>query len=51
MKPDPIVSTRNGAVQGSVAGDVYAFKGVPYAAPPFGPNRATADNLRVEAGA
>ncbi len=36
---DPIVKTRNGAVRGSVAGDIVSFKGIPYAAPPFGPNR------------
>jgi para-nitrobenzyl esterase len=35
----PVVRTRQGAVQGSAAQGVAAFKGVPYAAPPFGPNR------------
>ena len=34
-----VVKTRQGAVQGSAANGVAAFKGVPYAAPPFGPNR------------
>jgi len=34
-----IVSTRSGAVGGSAADDVRTFKGIPYAAPPFGANR------------
>ena len=34
-----VVRTRQGAVQGSAAQGVAAFKGIPYAAPPFGPNR------------
>ncbi len=36
---DPIANTRDGPVRGSVAGDVLSFKGIPYAAPPFGPDR------------
>jgi len=34
-----VVKTRQGEVRGGVANGVTAFKGVPYAAPPFGPNR------------
>jgi para-nitrobenzyl esterase len=34
-----VVKTRYGDVRGSVADGVYTFKGVPYAAPPFGVNR------------
>lgn len=34
-----MVKTRYGDVRGSVADGVYTFKGVPYAAPPFGVNR------------
>jgi para-nitrobenzyl esterase len=34
-----VVETRHGMVRGSVADGIYTFKGIPYAAPPFGPNR------------
>ncbi|MDR7084357.1 carboxylesterase type B [Arthrobacter ginsengisoli] len=34
-----LVSTVNGELRGSMSGGVYAFLGVPYAAPPFGANR------------
>src|SRR2546421_3502695 len=34
-----VVRTHQGAVRGSVADEMVAFKGIPYAAPPFGPNR------------
>jgi carboxylesterase type B len=36
---NPIVKTRAGAVRGVVAEGINVFKGVPYAAPPFGANR------------
>src|SRR5262245_17533334 len=36
---EAIVATRYGKVRGSVADGVYTFKGIPFAAPPFGPNR------------
>src|SRR5216683_5790218 len=35
----PVVSTQQGVVHGSMAEGVATFKGIPYAAPPFGPNR------------
>lgn len=34
-----VVRIRQGAVQGSAADGVAAFKGIPYASPPVGPNR------------
>ncbi len=34
-----VVRTHQGTVRGSVIDKVVAFKGIPYAAPPFGPNR------------
>lgn len=34
-----VVQTRQGAVSGTQEGGVMAYKGIPYAAPPFGPNR------------
>src|ERR1700686_1251107 len=34
-----VVTTRHGQLRGQVNGGVAAFKGIPYASPPFGPNR------------
>src|ERR1700674_2284880 len=34
-----VVTTRQGRLRGKVTDGVAAFKGIPYAAPPFGPNR------------
>jgi len=36
---DPVAKTQQGIVRGSVSNDIFSFKGIPYAAPPFGPNR------------
>jgi para-nitrobenzyl esterase len=36
---DTVVKTRHGEVRGSVVKRVNTFKGIPYAAPPFGVNR------------
>lgn len=34
-----VVKTRHGDVRGSIADSSNTFKGIPYAAPPFGANR------------
>ena len=39
MTQQPVVRLRDGAVRGTVSGRVLAFRGIPYAAPPFGANR------------
>jgi para-nitrobenzyl esterase len=36
---EPVVGTVYGKVRGQASDGVAAFKGIPYAAPPFGPNR------------
>jgi len=36
---DIIVNTRQGALRGSIADGIATFKGIPYAATPFGPDR------------
>lgn len=38
----PLVSTRQGKVRGAIADGVHVFKGIPYAAPPFGANHLRA---------
>ena len=35
----PVVRLRDGIVRGRVESGIAAFLGIPYAAPPFGPNR------------
>lgn len=36
---DTVVKTRYGEVHGSVNEGIHTFKGIPYAAPPFGARR------------
>jgi para-nitrobenzyl esterase len=36
---EPVVKTRQGIIRGSIINDLMSFKGIPYAAAPFGPNR------------
>src|SRR3954452_16929629 len=42
MTVDTVVRVRDGALRGRTTDGVTAFKGVPYAAPPFGPRRFAA---------
>ncbi|MFD1658792.1 carboxylesterase/lipase family protein [Streptomyces caeni] len=37
--PDPVVRTPRGAVRGRYENGVAVFRGIPFAAPPFGPHR------------
>jgi para-nitrobenzyl esterase len=39
LEPSPAVATAAGKLRGATAGGIHAFKAVPYAAPPLGPNR------------
>ncbi|MFE5888140.1 carboxylesterase/lipase family protein [Streptomyces sp. NPDC056468] len=39
VQADPVVSTPYGAVRGRYEDGVAVFRGIPYAAPPFGPHR------------
>jgi hypothetical protein len=36
---DSVVKIETGAIEGAASGDVWSFKGIPYAAPPVGPLR------------
>jgi para-nitrobenzyl esterase len=42
MTQHPVVQLKDGAIRGKVDSGAAAFLGIPYAAPPFGPNRMRA---------
>jgi para-nitrobenzyl esterase len=42
MPDAPVIETASGSVRGRRTGGALAFLGIPYAAPPFGPNRLRA---------
>lgn len=42
VETHPVVTTRSGALRGSVVNGVNVFRGIPYAAPPVGVNRLRA---------